>query len=387
MTGKQKKTNWQKWIGILIYFLIGGCCGILILEPLLAQDLSFGQYMLRLIPLLAAMYAAMFLQIIIHEAGHLVFGLLTGYRFRSFRVFSLMWIRDGERLRFRRFSLAGTGGQCLMGPPELRNGRMPVLLYNFGGAILNLISAALFFGLSFLCPPMSIPTAILRMLAVIGVAFALMNGLPLHMGPVENDGCNALALMRSPEATRAFWIQMKVMEEIACGARLRDMPKEWFVCPADDAMGTSLQATIGVLSCNRLMSEHRFEEADRQMAHLLALGTGMTGIHRALLIGDRVFAALLAGAGPEALAQLMTPEQRKLMKAMKTDPSVLRTEYALALLSDRDAAKAEKILAAFDRIARNHPYPQEVETERELMRLAEEKAQAASAPEGSGVSA
>ena len=74
----------------------------------------------------------------------------------SFRVFNLMWIREGGRIRLRRMSIAGTGGQCLMGPPDLKDGKMPVMLYNFGGAIFNLLFAVLALGLSFLYPPFPI---------------------------------------------------------------------------------------------------------------------------------------------------------------------------------------------------------------------------------------
>lgn len=58
------------------------------------------------------------------------------------------------------------------------------------------------------------------------------------MGSVNNDGRNALELSRSEEATRAFWIQMKVNEQIAKGLRLKDMPDEWFKVPSDELMKT-----------------------------------------------------------------------------------------------------------------------------------------------------
>jgi hypothetical protein len=40
-------------------------------------------------PLLGLLFffASFFVQIILHEAGHLVFGGLSGYRFVSFRIF------------------------------------------------------------------------------------------------------------------------------------------------------------------------------------------------------------------------------------------------------------------------------------------------------------
>ena len=110
--------------------------------------------LLLFIPLLLSVYAALLLQIVIHEAGHLVFGLVTGYQFVSFRIWNMMWLKKDGKIQFKRMSLAGTGGQCLMSPPDLADGKMPVLLYNFGGAIMNLFSAASF-QRSFLFPAVS----------------------------------------------------------------------------------------------------------------------------------------------------------------------------------------------------------------------------------------
>ena len=179
--GIRKKPN-GAWFGVLCFALIGAACGalfLLYLDRAEQAGLSKGQRLWAFALMMVCLYGAALIQIIIHEAGHLVFGLLTGYRFCSFRVFSLMWIRENGKIRLKRMSLAGTGGQCLMGPPELSDGKMPVMLYNFGGAILNLVSAALFLGLSFLCPPVSMVRVFLWFLAVFGLGFALMNGLPL----------------------------------------------------------------------------------------------------------------------------------------------------------------------------------------------------------------
>ncbi len=47
--------------------------------------------------LLLGFYAVLFLQIILHEFGHMIAGWLSGYQFTSFRVGSLMWVRQGGR--------------------------------------------------------------------------------------------------------------------------------------------------------------------------------------------------------------------------------------------------------------------------------------------------
>ena len=372
---KKPKSKGQSWIPMLLSLLLGGCAGVLLLNYLipLGEGLSLGQKLLLFVLTLLSLYAAMLLQIIIHEAGHLVFGLLTGYRFLSFRVFSLVLVKEEEKLRFRRYSLAGTAGQCLMIPPPLRDGTMPVLLYNFGGAILNLVTAALFFALSLLLPPSSFLRLFLRLLALVGVYYALTNGIPLHLGPVDNDGCNALSLLRSREAVRAFWIQLKVNEQIAKGVRTKDMPEDWFALPSDEELQrSSLSVAIGVLAANRLMDQHRFAEADALMERLLAMGSKLPGLYRAQLTCDRIFVELIGPNRPEVLSGFLSKEQQKLMQAMKTSLSVLRTTYALALFSEKDAAKAQKLAAEFDRVASRYPYPCEVEGERELLQLARE---------------
>ena len=143
---KKRKINWGQWIMMISFMLIGGICGILMMEYIdkfNAAEKSSAENITTLILLFLGMYVAMFLQIIIHEGGHLVFGLLTGYQFSSFRIGSFMWINENGNLRFKRLSLAGTGGQCLMNPPEMVDGKIPYVLYNLGGSVLNTLYAVL----------------------------------------------------------------------------------------------------------------------------------------------------------------------------------------------------------------------------------------------------
>ena len=116
-----KKNTAGQWIGVMIYMITGAACGILMLENLRyfsAAGLPWYAYLLFFIGAALLMYFCMILQIIIHESGHLLFGLLTGYRFVSFRVFSFMILKEGGQLRLRHLNLAGTGGQCLMDAPD-----------------------------------------------------------------------------------------------------------------------------------------------------------------------------------------------------------------------------------------------------------------------------
>ena len=97
------------------------------------------------------------------------------------------------------------------------------------------------------------------------------------------------------------------------------------------------------------------------------------GLYRALMTCDRMYIELIGQNRADVLDRMMTKEQQKIMKAMKSYISVLRTEFAFALLRDRDPGKAEAVRKQFEKSAAAYPYPREAEGERELMAIAEQK--------------
>ena len=119
---KKKKVVWQQYIGMAFMIMIGAICGLIMILFIdkSSADTPRYQEILSLAGLFAGMYVALFFHIIIHEAGHLVFGLMTGYKFCSFRVASFMWLKENGKLKLKRLSVAGTGGQCLMSPPDIK---------------------------------------------------------------------------------------------------------------------------------------------------------------------------------------------------------------------------------------------------------------------------
>ena len=377
---QKKQGKWQQWIVMGFFILIGAGCGVLMvsfMEQRGTENSSALEDLIFLAVLFVGMYIGIFLQLTIHEAGHLVFGLKSGYQFSSFRIGSFMWLKENGKIVRRKLSLAGTGGQCLMIPPQMQDGKIPVILYNLGGCMMNLVTSVVFLVIYLLTPKDTIFSHSCLMMVLIGVVIALMNGIPLRLGTVDNDGYNALSLGKNPDALRAFWLQLKVNEQIAKGVRLKDMPDEWFVVPDDAAMQNSMVATQGVFATNRLMDQQRFAEADQKIAHLLEIDSGIIGLHRNLMICDRMYCELIRDNRKEILEEMLTKEQIKLMKAMKKFPSVIRTEYAYALLALKDTAKANAARDLFEKVAKTYPYPSDVQSERKLMEIADSVAKSA----------
>ena len=374
---KKKRIGIRQILSFAFSLLIGVACGFLIsasVDRTISEDAPYYVRLLIIAVHVMEMLLATYVQLIIHESGHLVFGLMSGYRFSSFRIASFMWVKESGRIRFKRFSVAGTGGQCLMVPPDMKDGKIPVVLYNLGGTMMNAITSVLFLGLFFATASIPFLATSMLFLAAVGLILAITNGVPMRTGVIDNDGYNAYALARNSEAMRAFWVQLKVNEQIAAGVRLKDMPEEWFEVPSDEAMKNSMVSVVGVFACNRLMDEERFAEADELMARMLKRELGTAGLHRFMLVCDRAFVEMIAENRKEVLDRMFSKEQKQFMNQMKGFLGVIRTEYAYALFYERDMAKAEAIRARFENRAKSYPYPIDVVSERELMDIAERKA-------------
>ena len=368
-----KKKRSGNWAGTLIYIVMGVLCGllsILYLENIHAGEELMDNYLLYWFILMALIYLALFAQIIIHELGHLVCGLLTHYRFASFRVGSVMLLKENGRFALKRLGLPGTMGQCLMEPPELVEGKIPVVWYNMGGVFFNLLSAAVFGALFFISRAIPFLALFFLFASIAGLFNAFMNGVPMRFNMVANDGYNLFCIYKHPNAPRAFWIQLKAARETAGGARMKDMPEEWFFMPGKDELRNNICSVVGVFYANRLMDEHDFLKAGPVISRLLDSDAEINGVYRGLLKCDRVYCELMGAGSSEVINEIMDEEQREFMRRMKNGLSVIRTQYALKLLWEGDALGAEKYKAEFERFAARYPYSGDAQSEKELLLLA-----------------
>ncbi|MBQ4426193.1 MAG: M50 family metallopeptidase [Oscillospiraceae bacterium] len=295
-----------------------------------------------------------FASTLLHEAGHLIFGLLTGYGFVSFRVGNLMLVRTSDGLRFRRFSLAGTGGQCLLSPPERSDGKKPVHLYNLGGVIMNMILAVVFFALF-----LRFGGTFFILVFLINAFMALRNGIPSSLGGVPNDGANGVSMLRDERSIDALWLQLRVNRAQMEGLRLRDMPDEWFTLEGD--MENALFTSCYVFRENRALDMHDFETAEKLCDELLA--KKIIELYRMYLMCDKLFLSALRGEPEEKFLDL------NYFKAFLKQPviSAARTNYAVARLVTFDEAEAQRSLEVFEKIAKAYPAAGDIALERELI--------------------
>ena len=176
-----KKSVKGHLISICFFAVIGVILGLSMIsfvEWQLPEGISSGEKIFRLCATLVFLYVAVMIHIVLHEAGHLIFGMMSGYHFSSFRIGSHMLMKEDGKLVHRKLKIAGTGGQCLMSPPEMVDGKFPVVLYNLGGSIVNLVVTAVAIPAFGAIDKGSIFALFFFLIIAMGAITGLSNGIP-----------------------------------------------------------------------------------------------------------------------------------------------------------------------------------------------------------------
>lgn len=358
---KKSKTNIkQSLMGLLTGLVIGG---ILILPGIVCPQLkAFFKtemvagggvaFMLYWLAAMAIMGVAFYLQIIIHEAGHLVFGLLSGYKFVSFRVGSFIIMRsDNGQLKCGHFSIMGTAGQCLLEPPteNIEDAyRIPYKLYGMGGVIANIVVAIVAFVMAVTLEMGVLPLFSLIMLGAMGIVMALMNGIPLKMS-VPNDGYDVFVLGDDKEFRRLLWLQLKINAQHSRGVKLADMPEEWFALPDDADLSNPMYAAVVGFRASRFEEKFDFENEWKELKRLYDLGTQLIPLYRMETACDMLVAAVALRLGREQIMSFMTEEVIRYAKIYSNNLASRAVTYYVwqrfveQKPADKEAAQVRKI--------------------------------------------
>ena len=371
----KKKKNYGDIAAKIIMLLTGAVCGIFIIFTInFFGTLVKGPaaFLLMFAEAMIIMYIASFVQTIIHESGHLIFGLITGYKFVSFRIGHFMFIKEKGRLKIKLYNVVGTAGQCLMMPPQW-NEKIPYRLYNLGGCIMNAATALFALAAYFAAGAEGFFALCMAMLAVMGLSMALTNGIPMRVGGISNDGMNAALLGKKENTLRAFWLQLYVNGLIAKGERYRNMPREWFRLPEGEELSDPICCAMGVMLYNFCFDMHEFDEAEQTINYMLN-APGLLDVEKNELLCELLFLRVLRGAPKEEIDSLLTPKLDKYIKATASYVSRRRLAYAYQLLYLKNYSTAQKCLEVFERTAATYPYSAETENEREIIEIVKQKA-------------
>lgn len=341
-------------IFIILCGLIGASFGFIISDKL-GTELSTLQLILRLIEVMFIFLTAAFLQVIIHETGHLAAGLIRGYRFLSFMILNVMITRKAGKFHFSRFGIPGAGGQCLMVPPEKGDTDGGIAFYNAGGIIINALLGVMFFVILLIWyDSMSFETVSATWaMAVIGFLFALQNGIPLTMGGIPNDGKNIKELKRDRFSTNVFLNSMRVVAAMQEGDDIDSVMPQYMCDDRQLDLHNPIHAMALNLDLSRAVVKMDFEKACDIIDRALEHGDEIVTIYRNEFRMEQIFMSVVRPEYGHDADKLLDKDILTYMNKMaRMRPDVIRILYAVARLHERDEKKADELYRNFNNICR-----------------------------------
>ncbi len=379
-TVKKQKRNAagaRQVLKMFFFLAIGALAGFLSIWVLgvgRMKEMKFGIFLISYGLIFFGLVIWIFIHTILHEAGHLVCGLLSGYRYCSFRIgrFTLAKYPDG--MKMKRFSIPGTVGQCLMAPPPYNDGSFPYTFYLLGGFMVNLICAVVLFAVFLLAGSGSFVGRMLAAGGAMALYLGIVNAVPAK-SDIPNDGYQIFMLGKSKEERRAVWESLEFNARLQQGTRLREIEKDWEALDNETLVRQceGMKGLTGLtMRYNYLLDTERFEEAEDLCQKLLKKGVSVD-LYRKLFLGEALYLELLLHGRTEEIERFATKEVLDFLKATAAVmPSSASTLYAYERLfrqEEKELAKAEK---QFADAVKNYPVLGELAQEQMLVEKVDE---------------
>ena len=187
-----------------------------------------------------------------------------------------------------------------------------------------------------------------------GIVTAAMNGLPIRVGGMPNDGFNARIMRRDIEIRRMLWIQLTVNAQYSRGRLLRDMPDEWFAIPQGADLANHMYTSVALFDVWRQIERRDFAAADDLLLRLHLREGRMIELYRLETAVDRMFVAVMLQRPLQSIRNIFTDRVR----AYVTADARYNISHALELYAwerfvegdpERAADRAETIRRALPR--------------------------------------
>jgi len=216
------KPGWAAWAGQIGNGLLGAAIMGSLIWLVLPR---FEQEIVALIALLPTFVVSVWLHIVLHEVGHAIAGLATGYKPVAFGLGPLRFERSGDGWFLRQGGwLNGIGGFAVMLPSaDALPQRRRLALYFLGGPLLNLLTGVPALLLASTAPPG--PWMVLGLgFGAAGLVLGVSNLLPLKVNGVFADGAHLLRLRSDPEGSLGGFRMLQLAKLDMDGQRPRDWP-------------------------------------------------------------------------------------------------------------------------------------------------------------------
>ena len=240
--------------------------------------LANGSLLPFLILLPLAVLAAVYSAVLIHELGHVLGGVLVGFRFNSLRV-SRLQVDRPFKLSLYRGKSAGAGGWASMFPTRSDHLAWRALVMIFAGPAANLLTVAVLLLFPFDGP-------LLAWFFSLSLMLGLINLLPFRSGAYHSDGSRILMLLMSRKRGERWVAMLKLSAELREGVMPEAMSPKYLakaVALRDKSPDT---VTAHVLAYSTAFHQHKDDEAAAMLEICLQYASYTSPLVRSSLMSD-----------------------------------------------------------------------------------------------------
>ncbi len=370
-TSENKKNNTIKTLLVNAgYLLFGGIAGFLFILVMDRYDIeSTLSVPVMVLTFILSIFLSFVFHIAVHELGHVILGLLTGYGFYSYRIFNWMFIREDEKWQCKKYSVPGTLGQAIMLPPKKKDKVFPWFWYNIGGGLMNLLFTIITLVIFVLLPNRSeLVSVILISFMLVGAILGLSNLIPTPASMFANDGSNMLAIYKDRVAKESFYSQLTTVAHLAQNKSFKDFPLENYQLPKNANLKYML---ISILTTHELEYYYDVEDFASAIALLNRLEDepNLAKPIKLSLDSERIFLECMQGPREEAMEALCSKDVMNLMKASKNVPDMHRILMAYEGLYRRNMEEARKHYEKANELLERYPIYGIAQVEKRLLAL------------------
>lgn len=285
------------------------------------------------------MFLTISVHIFLHEAGHLVFGKLTGYQLISFQIPFFRYDAQTRSFSSEKSRVQGMLGQCLMSPPGKKAYEdKPYFLYLAGGVIINLITAVLLYAVSFM------------FVGEISFYFFLFSLLPFYFFFVNvlpyayTDGKLLRSIKQSKVSKVLYFKQLELNALLEAGTTYDELPDDFF---AEVHSGKAKESLLGeyhyIIAYQRLLTGSDFPAADQLLKDYQSNWNYMQSIYVRNLASELLFCHAIFGRKQEAKELMVIINKNEGLKAYFNHSK--RAQAAYAFFVEADVEKTASTLA------------------------------------------
>ena len=231
---------------------------------------------------------------------------------------------------------------------------------------MNILASVFCFILYGIVPPNKLFDTFLLCSTMIGIFSAILNGVPMKISGITNDGYNLISILKDDLAKYCFYTQLKINGLLYEGINFKDMDKKCFEIDDNADFSNPLVTAIKAWESNYYAYCKDFQKAKKCCEFLLNYKPNIVKLFENELKCDLLFYEIISGEDKNKINNLFA-ELKPYIKATNCFIARKRLLYAYALLFEKDLPKAEKLSCEFKKAIKTYPVKGEISAEVEMM--------------------